>query len=107
MRKEQGKPKTCNRVGILTKLNSMKKQFLFPVLALAFAVTGAFASNRLADLYFPGGDLACEQETEATIIPPCTPGDVSPCEDPANGNQAHYFKPNGDGKCQIFSKNTP
>lgn len=105
MRKEQDKPKTCNRVGNNQKLNTMKKQFLLPVLALAFAVTGAFASNRLVDVYYPGGDSECEQEIEATTIAPCTPGMLSDCIDPAV-SMPHYYRPNGDGACTVFKKNT-
>lgn len=76
----------------------MKKQFLVPVLALAFAVTGAFASNRLADVYYPGGDSDCSETTQSTEVAPCEIGEDAPCLSLENGFQ-HYYKPNGTGAC--------
>lgn len=80
----------------------MKKQFLLPVLALAFAVTGAFASNRLADVYFPGGDSDCNE----TALPgaPCTPGTDALCKTPGPNGINYYYKIEGEGQCLPFEK---
>ena len=80
----------------------MKKQLLLPVLALAFAVTGAFASNRLVDVYYPAGDIDCSESPLSAA--PCTPGDDAFCTTPAPGNIRYYYKVEGEGQCLPFRK---
>ncbi|MEJ5996590.1 DUF6520 family protein [Pedobacter sp. Du54] len=68
----------------------MKKQFILPVLAVVFAVSGAFASSKFTPIYFSGDDSTCQTPIPA---PECTPGESVPCIDEnSQGDLPYRYK---------------
>ncbi|RYG54140.1 MAG: hypothetical protein EOO01_02380 [Chitinophagaceae bacterium] len=78
----------------------MRKKFLLPVFAIVFAISGAYASNKLIPAFYPAGDDDCN----ATAIPrPCPSGDDEVCT--GAGDQPHYWKADvsdPESECQVL-----
>lgn len=80
----------------------MRKKFLLPVFAIVFAISGAYASNKLIPAFYPAGDDDCN----ATAIPrPCPSGEDEPC---VNGSDVPYYwradASDQDSPCEVLKK---
>lgn len=73
----------------------MKKQLLLPLVAVVLAVSGAYASNKFAPIFYAAG---VECEGTGSPIPTCNPSDVTLCTQEGTDLQ-YYYKPEPSSDC--------
>lgn len=78
----------------------MKRKLFLPALAIVLAVGGAFASSKLAPVYYASTDFTCS--TPLMDQNHCAPGDDEICEE--NGQTFRYSDPANNVTCDQLLK---